>query len=122
MNISFSPFNRTFFFLLLALLPVLASCSVLPGTLEVGMVPQEVQFTASLEIEDLKPVIEAILYGSITDRAELVSYTTTACTTADGLGGPPKCEPGEAEGTLVEVLPILAGEGTFSRPESVQSA
>jgi hypothetical protein len=114
--------NIFHFKVFLILLPVLVGCSVLPGTLEVQMVPQDSQFTNGVELEEIKPVIEAILSGSITDRADLVSYTTTACTTADGLGGPPKCEPGEAEGTLVEVLPVLAGEGSFSRPESVEGA
>ncbi|UCF28718.1 MAG: hypothetical protein JSW42_03260, partial [Chloroflexota bacterium] len=119
LNIFNSKFN---FWLFLILLPVFAGCSVLPGTLEVGLVPQEVQFLTTIEMEGIKPVIEAFLFGSIMERTELVSYTTTACTKADGLGGPPKCEFGEAEGTLVEVLPILAGEGTYSRPDTVESA
>lgn len=119
LNIFNSKFN---FWLFLILLPVFAGCSVLPGTLEVGLVPQEVQFSTTIEMEEIKPVIEAFLFGSIMERTELVSYTTTACTKADGLGGPPKCEFGEAEGTLVEVLPILAGEGTYSRPDTVESA
>jgi hypothetical protein len=122
MNISLLPRKRFFFILFLILPPVLVGCGVLPGTLEVGLVPQEVQFSTTIEMEELKPVIEAFLFGSVTDRTDLVSYTTTACTTADGLGGPPKCESGEAEGTLVEVLPVLGGEGTFSRPETVENA
>jgi hypothetical protein len=100
MNISLLPRKRFFFILFLILPPVLVGCSVLPGTLEVGLVPQEVQFSTTIEMEELKPVIEAFLFGTVMDRIDLVSYTTTACTTADGLGGPPKCESGEAEGTL----------------------
>ena len=122
MNISRILISRKGFQLILILLPILVGCSVLPGTLEVGVVPQEVQFTTTIEMEEIKPVIEAFLYGAVSDRASLVSYTTTACTIADGLGGPPKCEDGEAEGTLVEVLPVLGGEGTFSRSESIESA
>jgi hypothetical protein len=113
---------KSVFFFFLILLSVLAGCSVLPGTLEVGMLPQEAGFNSSVELETIRPVINAFLYGSVTDRVNLVSYSTTACTTADGLGGPPKCESGETEGSLVEVLPVLAGEGSFSKPESVEGA
>jgi len=122
MNIPRRLISKKGFQLILILLPILVGCSVLPGTLEVGILPQEILFTTSIEMEEIKPVIEAFLYGTSIDRAKLVSFTTTACTTADGLGGPPKCESGEAEGTQVEVLPVLAGEGTFSRPESVEGA
>lgn len=106
----------------LALLFILAGCSVLPGTLEVSVLsPQEV-ISTTLDMEELTPVLKAILYGTVSDRVELVSFSTAACTTADGLGGPPKCEADEAEGTLVEVLPVSSGEGTFSRPETIDGA
>jgi hypothetical protein len=45
----------------------------------------------------------------------LVRYTTAPCTMADGLGGPPKYREGEAEGTLLQVLPYLASEGGHIR-------
>lgn len=114
------PHMRILFLLTISLFVV--SCSVLPGTFEVGVAPQQVKLSETLTMEELTPVLKAILYGSISDRVDLVSFTTTACTRADGLGGPPKCEPGEAEGTLVEVLPVLSGEGSFSRPEDIEQA
>ena len=109
---------------ILLILPILTitACAVLPGTLEVSLQPEAHVLTQTLVLEELKPVLDSILFGSIDQRRELVSYTTTACTTADGLGGPPKCESGKAEGTLVQVLPILSGEGTFSTPDNIDQA
>jgi len=37
------------------------------------------------------------------------------------LGGPPKCLAGEADGTLVEVLPILSSEGTFLKKSDLDT-
>jgi len=70
-------------------------------------------------IEEVDAIIDAIVAGGIDARRELVQYTTTGCTTALGLGGPPKCESGEAEGTLVEVFPFLRAEGEYVRRESI---
>ncbi len=67
-------------------------------------------------------IIDAILNGDIQTRRALVHYTTSACTTADGLGGPPKCEPDEADGTLVQTFPILGSEGHPIRPEAIEEA
>jgi hypothetical protein len=49
----------------------------------------------------------------------LIQFTTAECTKAEGLGGPPKCAEGEAEGTPVEVLPFMGGEGSFLRSEEI---
>lgn len=70
-------------------------------------------------IEEVDAIIDAIVAGGIDARRELVQYTTTGCTTALGLGGPPKCESGEVEGTLVEVFPFLRAEGEYVRRESI---
>jgi hypothetical protein len=42
-------------------------------------------------------------------------FIQAACTSDSGLGGPPKCASGEAEGTKVDVFPILGSEGSFTR-------
>ena len=73
-------------------------------------------------LESLDKVLEAILSNRIEDRRAFVTYTVVGCTTADGLGGPPKCQAGEAEGTLLEVLPILGSEGHHARRESIDQA
>lgn len=104
------------------LLMLLAACAALPGTLEVSLQPESQTSSQTLFLEELSPVLEAIIFGTMDERKDLVSYTTVACTNADGLGGPPKCEPGQDEGTLLEVLPILSGEGTFASPQEIDTA
>ena len=111
--------NYLFFFLSLL---TLSACSTIPGTLEVSFLPENNLLPQNLVLEELKPVLESILFGSVEDRRTLVTYTTIGCTNMDGLGGPPKCEPGQAEGTLVEVLPILSGEGTFATQQDIDQA
>jgi hypothetical protein len=69
------------------------------------------------EIDRILAVVES---DDLQRLRDLLGFTTTACTTADGLGGPPKCLPGEAESTLVDVLPFLGGEGSFIRKADVQ--
>jgi hypothetical protein len=51
----------------------------------------------------------------------MVQFTQAGCTFEDGLGGPPKCEEGEVEGEMVEVLPFLGPEGHFLRKENIDS-
>ena len=62
----------------------------------------------------------AVLSNDLEARRDLVRYTTAGCTNADGLGGPPKCSPDQAEGAPVEYLPVLGpGEGAPVLPEAV---
>jgi hypothetical protein len=72
-------------------------------------------------IPGVDAVIDAVLAKDTEALRELVRYSTFDCTTADGLGGPPKCKPGEAEGTPVQALPIAGVEGHYSRPEQIDS-
>ncbi len=71
-------------------------------------------------IDEIDKVIDAILGEDIDARLEMVRISTTTCTTADGLGGPPKCEPGEADGTIVDAFPVSNGEGHHVRPGQLQ--
>jgi hypothetical protein len=71
-------------------------------------------------IEEIDRIIDVILSHNIEARVEFIRYTTSACTTADGLGGPPKCTPGEADGTLVEAFPVSSAEGTHVRPAQIE--
>ena len=50
--------------------------------------------------------------------APFIQFSQFPCTTRDGMGGPPKCMTGEAEGTIVEALPVIDGEGTHIRKGS----
>jgi hypothetical protein len=49
----------------------------------------------------------------------ILTFTRAECTQREGLGGPPKCREGEAEGTTVEVFPILGPEGAYLRREEL---
>lgn len=100
----------------------IGACAVLPGTLEVQLQPDEQSLSQAMVIDELKPILEAILFGNIDQRRALVSFTTTGCTHAEGLGGPPKCEARQEEGSPVQVLPILSGEGTFATQENIDQA
>jgi len=71
-------------------------------------------------IDEIDIVIDAIMSQNLETRLDLVRLTTTACSTTDGLGGPPKCQPDENDGTLVESFPVSSGEGTHIRPESLK--
>jgi Tol biopolymer transport system component len=73
-------------------------------------------------IEVIDRAIEAILSNDLDARQELIHYTTAGCTTADGLGGPPKCEPDQADGTPVTYFPVLGpGEGSPVMPEDIDN-
>lgn len=87
-----------------------------PTTLKVY--PLEVRTT----IPEVNTVIEAMLSGEPDARVALVGYTKAECIKkADALGGPPVCNPGEAEGSIVEVFPLSGPEGHFARPEQIDS-
>lgn len=66
-------------------------------------------------------LVSMVLDRDASGLAAAVSYIDLACAVEiDGLGGPPQCEPGEADGTVVSVLPAAACEGYYARPESVE--
>ena len=69
-------------------------------------------------IEEIDHVLNAL--GDIQELRSLIQLTSTGCTKRDGLGGPPKCLPGEGEGTPVEVLPFLGPEGYFLRKDEIK--
>lgn len=69
------------------------------------------------QIEELDIILAAVASGDPQQVRDLFGYTATACMTVNALGGPPPCRAGEAEGTSVEVLPILGSEGSFLRRE-----
>jgi hypothetical protein len=70
--------------------------------------------------DELAPILKAMLGGTISDQLALIEYTQTACANVEGLGGPPHCPEGIAEGTTVQVFPILGSEGSFIKPEEMQ--
>jgi len=66
-------------------------------------------------IADVDDVLAAVESGNAQTLRDLVRFTTVGCTNAEGMGGPPKCWEGEAEGTLVTGLPLIGPEGSFMR-------
>ena len=65
---------------------------------------------------ELDAIVSAALSGESSALIPYFEYTRALCTTKQGLGGPPKCLPGENDGTPVNVLPLLGpGEGSFLR-------
>jgi hypothetical protein len=68
---------------------------------------------------ELDAVISAVLAGDIDSLVARVQFLTLACSTATGVGGPPQCADGEAEGTDVQVFPFAACEGEYYRADGV---
>jgi hypothetical protein len=67
-------------------------------------------------IGDLDAVIGAALSGDPAALMPYLEFMPALCTTERGMGGPPKCLPGEHDGTPVNVLPFIGpGEGSFLR-------
>lgn len=78
------------------------------------------QGDGTIGVAELDQLAAAILSNDVAARRELVQYTTAGCTTIEGLGGPPKCDPDQAEGATVEYLPVLGpGEGVPVLPDAV---
>ena len=70
---------------------------------------------------DIDVIITAVASGETQELTNLFGYTTTACKTVNALGGPPPCREGEAEGTLVDVLPFLGSEGSYTRRDEINN-
>ncbi len=82
-------------------------------TTEESTVPESYPLSTRTGIADVDGVLAAVESGDAQSLRDLVRFTSLGCTKADGMGGPPKCREGEAEGTLVNVLPFLGPEGSF---------
>lgn len=94
-----------------SVVPISSPTEAVAGTEEVEFHP----LSTRTGIADVDVVLAAVESGDPQQLRDLIRFTAVACTRADGLGGPPKCQEDEAEGTLVEVLPFLGPEGHFLR-------
>jgi hypothetical protein len=105
----------SFLFVLVSIL--LYSCS--PATSVPTPAPTGGSYPLSTTtgIQDVDHVLEAVAGGDPGQVASLIRYTTAPCTKADGLGGPPKCRDGEADGTVLDVLPLISSEGSSWRKD-----
>ena len=70
--------------------------------------------------EEIDNILDVVASGDQQQLQSLIQFTDAVCTQLDGLGGPPKCREGEAEGTPVEVLPFLSSEGSFLRSDEIE--
>jgi hypothetical protein len=64
-------------------------------------------------------ILAALATGNPADLQSHIAFSSAACTTADGLGGQPRCEGNEADGTTIEGLPVLESEGHWLRKGAI---
>lgn len=83
--------------------------------------PQASTSSGEDTVPHLDDLVSAASSGSTEDLLALVQFSSLPCTKEEGMGGPPKCFADEAEGTLVEVLPILGPEGHHIRRSEISS-
>ena len=105
------------------LLVLVSACAPARATdvLEVGIEPATESNTNQALKDELQPIMVAMLGPSLTDRADVIQFSQIACANVEGLGGPPSCPEGVAEGTELEVFPTLGGEGSYVAPENIET-
>ena len=117
-----------YFLVILTLICILgvAACSPAPSVTEQATPnsePTQAQpyhpLTTRTGKEEIDPVLEAVASGDKQVLLSLIEFTEAKCTHREGLGGPPKCGEGKAEGTPMEVLPFLGSEGGYWRKEEI---
>ena len=105
--------------------PKVSTPSAAPTTTSVATeepkMPEQYPLSTRTGIADVDEVLAAVESGDAQALRDLIRFTTVGCTNADGLGGPPKCREGEAEGTPVHVLPFLGPEGSFMHQADLAS-
>lgn len=103
------------------LLVLVSACAPAKATdvFEVGIEPATESNTNQAIKDELGPIMKAMLGGSLDEQVAVIQYSIIACATVDALGGPPPCPEGVAEGTELEVFPILGSEGSFVAPENM---
>jgi hypothetical protein len=72
-------------------------------------------------IAEIDIVLTAMENGDPQSLRDSFRYNRVACMTVKALGGPPPCREGEAEGTMVEVLPFLGSEGSYFHKDEINS-
>ncbi len=76
----------------------------------------------STGISTVDALINARLHNDVDALKNQVQYLMLNCIiTPEGIGGPPLCADGEANGTTVDVLPTIFSEGTFIRRTDIDT-
>lgn len=73
-------------------------------------------YTRIPELDELTHIILTRDQAALLEHIHLLD---THCTHQEGLGGPPPCAEGQAEGTPVQVLPIIASHGYYIPKEDL---
>jgi hypothetical protein len=79
------------------------------------------RLTTETGIQPIDQVLNAVASGDPQAVRAAIEFIDAECTQQEGLGGPPKCREGEAEGTLVEVLAFLGSEGGHLRKDELEN-
>ena len=103
------------------LLVLVSACAPARGTdvLEVGIEPATATNSNQAVKDELKPIMEAMFSGMTDDTLALLQFVKVPCANIDGLGGPPPCPEGVAEGTPLEVFPTLSSHGSLVSREEI---
>jgi hypothetical protein len=71
-------------------------------------------------VEEVDRIVQAVLRGDAVKLAELTGYSHVPCASQPPsppkVGDPPKCEADQADGTVVEALPVTGCEGGWAQP------
>jgi hypothetical protein len=77
--------------------------------------------TTETGIPTIDQILNAVASGDPQNLRALIEFMDAECTKQVGMGGPPKCREGEAEGTPVEVLAFLGSEGGHLRKDELKN-
>jgi len=113
--------------LMILLLWGIAACApVTPATQEAAPPSQPASaeglhpLSTRTGLAEIDKILDVLARDDDEELRSLIQFTDAECTQAEGLGGPPKCRAGEAQGTPVEVLPFLGSEGSFLRRDEIE--
>jgi hypothetical protein len=73
----------------------------------------------SIGVPEFDDLADLFIDGDVPGVLDRIRYTELACETVQGSGGPPPCIAGEAEGTVVSVMPFSSCEGEYMREQQV---
>lgn len=114
----------TRFLIVMTILTIMVSaCAPARGTdvLEIGIEPATETNSNQAIKDELGPVAKAMLGGNLGEQIAVIQYSQIACANVEGLGGPPPCPEGVAEGTKLQVFPIFGSESSFIAPENMET-
>lgn len=89
------------------------------GLLDVQFVSTGADKASMVNLEEIKPLVIALLAGRLEDRLPFIQYQLVNCTKAEGSGNPNSCRAGEIESTPVKAFPIGNSKGDYVRPDAM---